>query len=116
MGQLELQHAYKKARAALDELGRVIEAQAAAPLPRRPTVSVKKLCEAILREKPGLSIYEIMEELRKRGYEFIARNPLNSVRTMLYSSPEFTCKKGQFSLRDQKFNGEARPKNARSLR
>jgi hypothetical protein len=99
MRQHDLQAALKKVRAAVDDLGRLIDQQSKSR-PRKPLgLSRRKLCEIILRERPGLQIYEVMEELRKRGAGFTARNPINSVRTTLYRSPEFVCVDGRFSLK-----------------
>jgi hypothetical protein len=112
MGQLEILEAYRKARIALDELGELLERQSPSSLPQRSKLTRRKLCAEILRENPGLGIYEIMDELRKRGYSFIARNPLNSVRTLLYRSPEFAFKDGQFWLRKKVANADRRQKRA----
>jgi hypothetical protein len=107
MRQHELQAAFNKAKAALDDLGQVIERHLTFSPPRSSKLPRGKLCEQILRERPGLDIYEIMEELRRRGCAFSARNPINSIRTTLYKSPRFICLDGRFSLRPEKLEGRS---------
>lgn len=110
MRQTELQTSYNKAKAALEDLGRVIERHISFSPPEPSSLPRLDLCELILRENPGLNIYEIMEELRKRGCVFTARNPVNSVRTTLYKSPQFVCNKGRFSLKQATADSSSRTK------
>ena len=96
----ELQAAFNRVKAAVDELGRLIEAPANKPnlLPRRVPVG-RQLCREILEAKPGLNIYQIVDEMRKRGYVFTSRNPVNSVRPLLYKSSDFNSTNGRFWLK-----------------
>ncbi len=95
----ELRAAFDKAKAALDDLGRIIDRQLGPPPTQRSKLSRRALCEAILKKRPGLSIYEIVDEMRKQGYPFRGQNPLDSVRSMLYKRSEFACSNGRFWLK-----------------
>jgi hypothetical protein len=77
----------------------IIARQSPSGQTQQSTITRRKLCQAILKERPGIGIYDILDELKRRGCHFTARNPVNSVRTTLYRSTEFMCENGLFRLR-----------------
>ena len=83
----------------MDDLGRLIKAPVKERNIHRQVPAGRELCREILKAQPGLDIYEIIEEMRKRGYVFSTRDPVNSVRPMLYRAREFARKNGRFSLK-----------------
>jgi len=95
----ELQAAFDRIKTAVDDLGRLIESPAKKRNVHRLVPAGRELCREILKAQPGLNIYEIIDEMRKRGYVFSTRDPVNSVRPMLYRAPEFARKNGRFSLK-----------------
>lgn len=95
----DLQAAVGRIRAALNELERLIGPASNAGEVMKPIPSRRELCIEILKERPGLTVYEIMDEMRNRGYRFTSLDPVNSVRAMLYRGKEFVRVNGRFALK-----------------
>jgi hypothetical protein len=84
-----------------------VAGKATAPLAkaaRRPRkrlknpLSLKAAVAKVTTGKP-LSKSEILEAVQKLGYRFTAKNPMNSLNTVLYSGNNFKNQNGKFSPR-----------------
>ena len=61
-------------------------------------LSLKVAVAKVTTGKP-LSKSEILEAVQKLGYRFTAKNPVNSLNTVLYSGDSFKNQNGKFSAR-----------------
>lgn len=50
-------------------------------------------------EMPWDVAHDVIDSMRKMGYPSTGRNPVNSIRSMLYRLPEFQCLNGRFYRR-----------------
>lgn len=69
--------------------------------PRKRAQNELSLKEAVLKaiEKKPLTKAEILAAVEKLGYKFTAKNPTNSLNTLLYGKkPKFKTQDGKFSL------------------
>jgi hypothetical protein len=68
--------------------------------PRKRAKNEKSLREAVvevIKSKP-LNRQEILEAVQKNGYKFTAKDPLNSLSTLLYSNKVFKNVDGKFTV------------------
>ena len=73
---------------------------AVAPASRKRAQNELSLKEAVIKalEKKPLTKAEILEGVQKVGYKFTAKNPTNSLNTLLYGKkPKFKNEDGKFS-------------------
>jgi hypothetical protein len=95
----EIEAAYQQVQKALANLGSVIGRMVPQAPARRTTLTKREICKQIMEERGALDIYQIIQEMRSRGFAFTGKNHINTVRSFLYSCEEFTCEKGIFRLR-----------------
>ena len=60
------------------------------------TMSLKEAVTRVTRNKP-MTRNEILEAIRKIGYKFTAKDPMNSLNVTLYTKGNFKNDKGKFS-------------------
>jgi hypothetical protein len=65
---------------------------------RRPRneMSLRKAVEEATRKRP-MNKQEILDEIHRMGYRFSAKDPVNSLNTVLYSKKQFKNVGGKFS-------------------
>lgn len=95
--------AWSQLRVALQDVERAAAAVDAAlgvaPQAQLQRTSKLQLIEHILREKPGIGIDEIVDQLRRRGYQFYGKRPVASTRSLMYSQKMlFRSDRGRFYL------------------
>lgn len=94
----EVEAAYHKTQAALIELGAILGRLVPGAPAKRTTLTKREIIKQILEERGPLTIYAIIDEMRTRGFAFSGKNPVNTVRSFIYTCDEFACEKGHFRL------------------
>lgn len=77
--------------------GRLSSGRAGAGRSRpRNEMSLREAVEAATRKK-AMNKQEILDEIHRMGYRFSAKDPVNSLNTVLYSKKQFKNVDGKFS-------------------
>lgn len=100
--------AYQHAKAALEELGKLIERQTQEAGSPKVKVTKRELCTTILRECGPLDVYQLLREMELRGYTTTGKNPVGSLRSFLYQAGGFECEDSIFRLPNQTIPGGKR--------
>jgi hypothetical protein len=105
---IALHESLRKEKAELEErLARINEALGSrdgvsagvSPGPRRKVrnaLSLKQAVVEVTKSKP-LTKQEILDAIKKLGYRFSAKDPINSLNVVLYSKRQFKNQEGKFS-------------------